>query len=267
MITTEAPSFFQMTVQYRRFAEICNKSQNSKFIALFYGRTGLGKTECAYHYANWRVVEPLLEKSAAARCLPSSIVHCSTAVYTPDVGVTPRRVQSNVATLRNRFDELVDQACNWYSLDTGRFRPHKYLKLLVIDEADRLKLGALEVIRDLYDRTPLSVLLIGSPGIERRLRRTGYGQLHSRFTLAYEIQALSSDEIRSFISRKWNELELPCTADDAVSTGIMRISNGNPRVLHRIFNEIKRLQRINRFHAITPDVLEVARKGLLLGTT
>lgn len=266
MIMSEAPSFFQMTGQYRRFAEICNKSQNGKFIALFYGRTGLGKTECAYHYSAWRVVEPLLEKSAAARRLPPATVHCSAAVYTPDVGATPKQVQANIATLRNRFDEFVDQSVNWYCLDTGPFRPHKYLKLLIVDEADRLKLGALEVIRDLYDRTPLSVLLIGSPGIERRLRRSGYGQLHSRFSLAYEIQALTADEMRSFISQKWYETNLPCTADDAVSTAIMRLSNGNFRVLHRIFNEIKRLQKINCFQAITPDVVEVARKGLLLGT-
>jgi DNA transposition AAA+ family ATPase len=267
VITTEAPSFFQITAQYRRFAEICNKSQTGKFISLFYGKTGLGKTECAYHYANWRVVEPLLEKSAAARKLPNSVIHSSTVVYTPDVGITPKRVQSGIATLRNRFDELVDQAANWYSLDTGAFRPHKYLKLLIIDEADRLKLGALEVIRDLYDRTPLNILLIGSPGIERRLRRSGYGQLHSRFTLAYEIQPLTNDEMRVFIARKWQELNLPCTADDAVSTAIMRIAHGNLRVLHRIFAEIKRLQKINCLLTITPDLVEVARKGLLLGTT
>lgn len=256
-----------MTGEYRRFAEICNKSQSNKFIGLFYGRTGLGKTESVYHYANWRIVEPLLDKSAAARQLAPSIVHCSTAVYTPDVGVTPKRVQTGIATLRNRFDELVDQASNWYSVDTGPFLPHKYLKLLIVDEADRLKLGALEVIRDLYDRTTLSVLLVGSPGIDRRLRRTGYGQLHSRFTLAYEIQPMTREEMRCFIGRKWDELNLPCTADDAVSAAIMRISGGNFRVLHRIFTEIKRLQKINCFHAITPDVVEVARKGLLLGTT
>jgi hypothetical protein len=73
--------------------------------------------------------------------------------------------------------------------------------------------------------------------------------------------------MQAFISRKWDELNLPCTADDAVSTAIMRISNGNLRVLHRIFYEIKRLQKINCFQTITPDVVEVARKGLLLGTT
>jgi DNA transposition AAA+ family ATPase len=267
VIWTESPSPFLMTSQYRRFAEICNKSESSKFISLFYGKTGLGKTECALHYANWRTVEPLLEKSAGARKVPLSIVQCGSAVYTPDVGATQKMVQSGIALLRNRFDDLVDQSAAWHRFDTGDFYPHKYLKLLIIDEADRLKLGALETIRDIYDRTNLSVLLIGSPGIDRRLKRSGYGQLHSRFTLAYEIQQLNAAEMRLFISLKWKELDLPLTADDAVSTAIMRIANGNFRALHRIFVEIKRLQKLNCFPMVTPDLVEVARQGLLLGST
>lgn len=266
MISTDAPSLFQMTSQYRRFAEICNKSQSSKFISLFYGRTGLGKTECAYFYSNWREIEPLLNRPAGARRLPISMVHGSTIVYTPDVGATPKRVASGIAILRNSFEELVDQAASWHRFDTGPFNPHKYLKLLIIDEADRLKAGALEVIRDLYDRGPLSVLLIGSPGIDRRLRRTGYGQLHSRFTFAYEIQPLSSAETKEFISRKWGELALPLSVDDGVSLAISRIAAGNLRILHRIFAEIKRLQKLNSLSQVTPDVVEIARRGLLLGT-
>ena len=266
MTATEAPSFFQITSQYRRFAEICNKSQTSKFISLVYGRTGLGKTESAYFYSNWRTVEPLLNRPAGARRLPVSVVHGSTIVYTPDVVATPKSVSSGIAALRNSFEDLIDQAATWHRFDTGPYCPHKYLKLLIIDEADRLKLGALEVIRDLYDRTPLSVLLIGSPGIDRRLRRTGYGQLHSRFTFAYEIQPLSSAEMKVFIARKWEELALPLSADDGVSIAISRIAAGNLRILHRIFAEIKRLQKLNCLTMITPDVVEVARKGLLLGT-
>lgn len=67
-------------------------------------------------------------------------------------------------------------------------------------------------------------------------------------------------------SRKWEELTLPRPADDAVSAAIMRITYGNLRVLDRIVAEIKRLQKINCFQMITPDIVEVARKGLLLGT-
>lgn len=237
---------FIITSQHRRFAEICNKSLNSKFISLFYGKTGLGKTECALQYANWRIVEPLLDRPAMTRRPPSSIIHCTTAIFTPDVNVTPTRLQSGIRALRNRFDELVDQAASWHGFDTGPFYPHKHLKLLIIDEADRLRPGSLEVIRDLYDRGTISVLLIGSPGIERRIRRSTGAQLHSRFHLAYEMQPLSTNEMRLFIAQKWLDLQLPLSADDRVSSAIMRIANGNFRSLHRIFAEIERLQRLNR---------------------
>lgn len=263
MIKTEPPSHFLVSNQYRRFAEICNRSHSNKFITLFFGKTGLGKTESAFYYSNWREVEPLLKQPLATRRIPRSIVHSSAAIYTPDVGATSKMVQSGIALLRNRFDQLIDQATCWHNFDAGPFYPHKYLKLLIIDEADRLKANSLEVIRDIYERTSLSILLIGSSGFDRRLKRSS--QLHDRLTLGYEIQPLNQDEMRLFISQKWKELNLPLNADDAASIAIMRISNGNFRALHRIFNEIKRLQKLNCLSIITPDLVEVARQGLLLG--
>lgn len=62
-----------------------------------------------------------------------------------------------------------------------------------------MKPDSLEYIRDLYDRTNLSVVLIGTPGIDRRLKRVTLGQLHSRFALAYEIRPLNIDEMRLHI--------------------------------------------------------------------
>jgi DNA transposition AAA+ family ATPase len=265
-MTEKKSERFLITSQYRRFAEMCNKSQTSKFIGLFYGKTGLGKTESALHYSNWRVVEPLLEKPSAARSVPSSVIHSSAVVFTPDVNLSTSKLESGIRILRNRFDELVDQATNWHTDGNEQFYPHRFLKLLIIDEADRLKLGALEVVRDMYDRKNLSIVLIGSPGIDRRLRRAGYGQLHSRFNLIYEMQPLTTNEMSLFIAQKWLELTLPLTADDGVSKAIMRIANGNFRVLIRIFSEIERLQKLNCFTMITPEVVEVARKSLLLGT-
>ncbi len=172
-------------------------------------------------------------------------------------------VLSEITLLRNRFDQLIDQAACWHNFDAGPFSPHKYLKLLIIDEADRLKPNSLEVIRDIYERTSLSIMLIGSSGFDKRLRR--YSQLHDRLTLGYEIQPLNQDEMRQFISQKWKDLNLPLSADDAASIAIMRLSNGNLRALHHIFHKIKRLQKPNYTSTITPDLVEVARQGLLLG--
>ncbi len=209
----------------------------------------------------------MLNKAVATREMPKSIIQCGAAVYTPDVAATPRMVQSGITILRNKFDELVDQASCWHRFDTGEFSPHKYMKLLIVDECDRLKPASLEYIRDLYDRSSLSILLIGSPGIERRLQRAAYGQLFSRFSLTYEIGPMTAKEIQTFIEAKWSALGLPMSADTAVSTAIARIGASNFRTMHRIFGEIERLQKLNCFQMITPEVVDAARRGLLLAGT
>ncbi len=161
---------------------------------------------------------------------------------------------------------VIDQSLLWHQPAGGQHVPRSsHLNLLIIDEADKLKFQPLELLRDLYDRASLSIVLMGMPGIDRRLKR--YGQLHSRVHLAYEFLPITADETRLFISRKSLQLGLPVSVDDAVSAAIMRIANGNFRVLHRIFTEIERLQKLNSLPMITPDLVETARQGLLLGAT
>jgi len=71
--------------------------------------------------------------------------------------------------------------------------------------------------------------------------------------------------MRLFIAQKRLELKLPLTADDAVSCAIMAITGGSFRRLHRIFVEIERLQKLNCLPMITPDLIQMARRSLLLG--
>jgi hypothetical protein len=111
-----------------------------------------------------------------------------------------------------------------------------YTELLIIDEADRLKTPGLEQLRDHYDRSQMGVILIGMPGIEKRLAR--YPQLYSRIGFVHEYRPLSAGELAFVLQRHWAALGLKLSADDFTDTeaiaAVHRITSGNFRLVQRL---------------------------------
>jgi len=105
---------------------------------------------------------------------------------------------------------------------------------LMIDETDRLKLGAVEVVRDMYAKESVyrSHWFFGNrPQTEMCCLRT----VASMFQLNFRHGAIDREWDDSFqCTQKWLELKLPLTEVDEVSKALMRIAHGNFWVLIRI---------------------------------
>jgi DNA transposition AAA+ family ATPase len=141
------------------------------------------------------------------------------------------------------------------------------VQLLIVDEADRLKTTGLEQLRDYFDRHDIGLLLIGMPGLERRLAR--YPQLYSRIGFPHRYQPLSSDELRFVLAHHWQRLGLQLNAEDFTDTeavaAVARITNGSFRLVLRLFTQIKRILEINQLTTVIREVVEAARETLVIG--
>jgi DNA transposition AAA+ family ATPase len=141
-------------------------------------------------------------------------------------------------------------------------------KLLLVDEVDRLRMSGLEQLRAVFDRGDIGLVLIGMPGLEKRLAR--YPQLYSRIGFVHEFRALSHADVRQLLKDRWSppEVSLPDDglADEESIAMILRVTGGNFRLLHRLLTQIGRVLELNKLPSVTTSVVEAARESLVIGT-
>jgi hypothetical protein len=87
-------------------------------------------------------------------------------LYTPTVSATPRVIDKDLCELSERLAGIRGETLKDPRLRTNPHGSSQFTELLIVDEADRLKVPALEQLRDHYDRSHLGLILIGMPGIE-----------------------------------------------------------------------------------------------------
>lgn len=142
-------------------------------------------------------------------------------------------------------------------------------QLIIVDKADRLKMAGLEQLRDIFDGGGLGLVLIGMPGMEKRLAR--YPQLYSRVGFVHAFRPLSAKEVRTLLQDNWTpsgvSLPMDSIADEEAVAAIIRISGGNFRLLHRLLTQVARLMEINALKSVTREAVEAARESLVIGTT
>ncbi len=281
---------FVSTKEYLRFSEFSDACRQDRYIGITHGLPGSGKTRSARHYAQWDRVETLLpeqlftlagrshsngqfpHKPFASLVAPSfqEILSCRTVFYTAPVAASPGRIEREVMALCAALSYLVE-AAEQASRGTDDFllayRIPDRTELVIVDEADRLKMTGLQQLRDVYDRGKFGLMLIGMPELEKRLAR--YPQLYSRVGFVHSFQVLSEEETRWLLQQRWNDLGREVRAEDFTDqeaiSAIVRITGGSFRLIHRLLMQIDRILEINHLHIITKEVVETARENLVIG--
>ena len=128
------------------------------------------------------------------------------------------------------------------------------------------KRARLYIIRDIADRGEIGLVLLGMPGLDKRLKRAP--QLYSRIGFAQEIVPLSEEETRFFLEQRWSH-RVSAHSDDFTDqeavAAIIRITQGNMRLIDRLMLQVERVLAANQLTVVTKEVVETARKNLIIG--
>jgi DNA transposition AAA+ family ATPase len=267
---TRATGTFIATKEHRRFVEFADAVRREGYIGLCFGPAGVGKTLSARRYTRWDTAETLVDewgpRQDSDADVYAALARSRTVFCTPATTITPRQLDADLKLLVSRFDICIDQHVRRDDKGSPGGTP-EYVELLVVDEAERLSPLALEHLRDRFDRRRLGLILIGMPGIEKRLAR--YPQLYSRIGFAHHYQALGDDELTFVLTRHWRRLglslDLTDFTDSQAVAAVARITRGNFRLPHRLFTQIERIMKINNLTVITSDVIDTARSTLVIG--
>lgn len=260
-----------ITKEHRRFVEFADAVRRNRYIGLCYGPPGIGKTLSARTYSgseDWeRWYQVRWDKDNS---IPAIIDQQRTAMWTPRITTTPRELERQVPALCQQVSWAIECHHNpeYDPLGMGNGAGCAYTELLIVDEADRLKTAALEQLRDFFDRRSIGLILIGMPGIEKRLAR--YPQLYSRVGFAHHYRPLSTEELTFVLQHHWDQVGQALNAKDFTDAeaiaAVARITGGNFRLIERLFSQIRRVLEINQLNTITAEVVEAARQTLVIGS-
>lgn len=257
------PAFID-TRQHQRFVDFCDACRRNQYVGVCTGRSGVGKTRSAQTYSKWNIIEPLLTMSPMRYpSPPHNLQGCYTAIYTPDVSCTVKRVESGLALLRNRFDALVEHSMRWHNREEWfKTNRQRFLELLIIDKAPRLSFKCIEAISDFAEKQNLGVALIGLPGFDRRIRH--YDPIDNRVGFYHVFNTPRTEELRAILEARWQSQSI--TIEDGAVQLLEKVTNSNIQKLVNINAEMSRVCELNSITVITSDLVELASKTLLLDT-
>ena len=202
-------------------------------IGVCYGEAGLGKTFAVKRYA---------------------IENPGVVLIEADLGYTPKVLFSElhkklgfdgIGTIHGMFLDVVDKLKS-----SGR--------LIIVDEAEHLPYKSLELLRRVYDKANVGILLVGMPRLILNLKgeKRQYAQLFSRVGISTKINPLTDEDQKTLICKVLQDYE-------PVFKTLSSYSAGNTRVLSKLLVRAVRIAELNNI-AVNDDVIEASVSQIIV---
>jgi DNA transposition AAA+ family ATPase len=262
---------FINTKQYKQFSEFCKACHRDKYIGLCYGLAGVGKTESARHYSNWYQVIKSNKQSVPFSPLPIptfSMKRLNSILYTPNILENPKQMIFDIKKMQKKFSWLKEKYIYGEEIPMcAREENRNFAELVIIDESERLKPQSFELIREVYDQGETNFIFIGMPGIEKTLER--FPQLYSRVGFVHQFKNLGKVEVEFIINKNFSKLGIEIDennfSDQEAISAVIRMTNGNFRLINRLLKQSIRIMKVNHMTILTKEIIEAARSCLLIG--
>lgn len=256
-------SVFEETVEYRRFVQVCEAARRYRYISVCLGASGVGKTSAARYYAQWEYFEPLLSANGmvVSPMFSSDVPMPRTAFYTPRVTATPKNIEQDLAMLQWGL-QMIAEAARGVAQETvpksGLVRVGG-VDLLIVDEVDRCAHISLEVLRDLFDRYPIGLVLLGRTDRVKQL--LNHYPVASRVGVLHEFCAASKADASKFIREQVRSLGL--SIEESALKSYVKKTEGNFRKMYLVLAHLDSLARRDGPFMVTDEDIEEAQARLL----
>jgi len=171
-----------------------------------------------------------------------------------DLGYTPKVLFSEIhkklgfdgcGTIHGMFLDIIDKL-----KASGR--------LIIIDEAEHLPYKSLELLRRIYDKAQVGILLVGMPRLIMNLKgeKRQYAQLYSRVGIATRLNSLGDEDKKAIISSILPNYK-------SVFSTLSDYCAGNTRVLTKLLVRAVRIAEINNME-VNEDVLQASISQIIM---
>jgi DNA transposition AAA+ family ATPase len=234
---------FIVTKQVKEVASVCTALIESRDMGVIYGEPGVGKSITAAQITeNWT-------KKGSLKVI------CTEA----DVGSTPLGIAKKLISL---ITDLVPGNSAQAARIIENISNKHHFDLIIVDEAERLNQKCLEMLRSIYDRTKIPVLLIGMTDLLRHLR--SHKKFYSRVSMVYHYEPLSYPQLSEYLGQLHPLLkDIDPVLEKELLDYIYQHSRGEFRRIIQMVKQAERIRRANQHPVLSISVFKAASDLIL----